>query len=396
MDVNHQATTEIGLLSFRGLCSLEVQHLSLVAAFEGEAYRALLLQRIHNILTEEFPSSTIEFAALDPAFYIWFNETAALVEAQLRKALARLSNEAIVSFCCGLLYDDAPIKRQDALLKATLARSAARKAGLDYLFYDQISLDFEAGLRGWAGLSQAMAENRILLCAQEIRSSSPKGLVRQFEVLIVVMDAKGRALPLEQLLSHVERHGGIAKLDRWLLRRVIIGYGAALAQNPHISLSLNVSGQTITRRGFCSFLLGLLQESGVAAKQLQIEITETSQIHDIEIARENVTALREAGIDVAIDDFGAAFSGPFYLARLPVNVVKIDGALVSLLSAPSEVLRVTTIMRSMVAMCHDLGVSLVAEYVESPEIADFLRDLGVDKLQGFALARPIPLNVVFA
>lgn len=382
-----------------GLCSLEVVHLDVYAALHGEERLASFLQRLSATLRREFPSAVVEFSALEHGYRIWFDHALDFAQTRLQAALSLVRRELCIGFVCGFTVFEKGLHKEEAILQASLARRSARQEGRSFLTYEQLGLKYEAGLRGWASLRTAMSEDRIYLQAQEIKSVIPvmgvSGYKRQFEVLMQMVDDQGQILPLDQVLFHAERDGMIANLDSWLLRRVLVGYGKALLRAPEISLSLNVSGMSISQKDFWPYLQGLLEQSCVRPEQLQIEITETAQIADMACARDNVMAMRKAGLDVALDDFGAAYSGSIYLAALPVNVIKLDGALVSKLIDPIEGARSLIILRAMVETARALSITVVAEYVSCHEIEMILRQLGVDKLQGFALGKPLPLNQVF-
>lgn len=125
----------------------------------------------------------------------------------------------------------------------------------------------------------------------------------------------------------------------------------------------------------------------MAPTELTLEITEDLVIEDLQRARDVLERLRESGIRVSIDDFGSGFSGLYYLRELPVDEVKLDQRFVMPIADDD---RAASIVRAVIDLAHDLGVTCVAEGVETVEIADQLRAYGCDLAQGYLFSRPVP------
>ena len=114
-------------------------------------------------------------------------------------------------------------------------------------------------------------------------------------------------------------------------------------------------------------MLDALQRAGLAAERLQAEVTETSLLVDFENARSNLTALKNAGATIVLDDFGAGFASLGYLREISFDQIKLDGGLVTAAEHSSDGKR---LLRAVVGLCEILGVSTVAEHVESKELLD--------------------------
>jgi len=137
-------------------------------------------------------------------------------------------------------------------------------------------------------------------------------------------------------------------------------------------------------------ILAALQRFDVDPHALILEITETSAVADVALAREFAERMAALGCRFALDDFGAGFGSFYYLKHLIFDYVKIDGEFVAHVHR-SSVDR--TIVRSIVGIARDLGKQTVAEFVSDPEIFDVVRAEGVDYAQGFLIGKPVPMDV---
>jgi EAL domain-containing protein (putative c-di-GMP-specific phosphodiesterase class I) len=174
----------------------------------------------------------------------------------------------------------------------------------------------------------------------------------------------------------------IETLDRAVAEEVV----GRLQTDPHgdLRLAVNVSGRTMTSPAFFATLAGLL-DKGKGAGRLMLEITESAAIDDLAMAERHIKAMRGLGVQFCLDDFGAGAASYAYLHQLSVDVVKIDGSYVRELAASG---RGDTMIRHMASLCHELGVTVVAEMVETQAVEDILRRAGVDYAQGWLYGQP--------
>ena len=151
----------------------------------------------------------------------------------------------------------------------------------------------------------------------------------------------------------------------------------------------SVSAFQFSREDFASTVLAILEEAGLPASLLELELTETAVVRDIAEMAPKIEALRQLGIRVAIDDFGSGYSSFSYLEQLPVASVKIDRSFIkSLDSAP----RARSVVKGMVTLAHSIGLRVVVEGVETSAQLDALFGSGADDVQGFLLGRPAPVE----
>jgi EAL domain-containing protein (putative c-di-GMP-specific phosphodiesterase class I) len=197
----------------------------------------------------------------------------------------------------------------------------------------------------------------------------------------------------EKFFSAAERYQLAPAIDRWVVRRVLQTlkpHATELARRG-VNFAVNISGQSLGDAEFCAFLEGALRESGLPASLLSFELTETAAVANIVRAETLMRRLRELGFDVALDDFGRGLSSLTYLKTLPVTCLKIDGSFVRDVVGDD---RSQAMLSAIVRLAQAMGLTTVAECVESDQIRDIIRRLGVDLGQGFSLGRPAPLEKV--
>lgn len=156
-------------------------------------------------------------------------------------------------------------------------------------------------------------------------------------------------------------------------------------------LSFNLSAIQVCSTGSARTILKALHRTGLNPERLQVEVTETALLADFQRARANLTELRKAGATIVLDDFGAGFASIGYLRELRFDQIKLDGGLVTAAQHSSDGKR---LLQAVVGLCQILGVSTVAEHVESAGVLQLVTDLGCDAGQGFWLMPPISADAI--
>jgi EAL domain-containing protein (putative c-di-GMP-specific phosphodiesterase class I) len=161
---------------------------------------------------------------------------------------------------------------------------------------------------------------------------------------------------------------------------------AASPATAHFTLAVNVSVRQFLQPDFVDETLAIVRESGVNPTRLKLELTETLMIEGVEETIGKMRALREHGICFSLDDFGTGYSSLSYLKRLPLDQLKIDQSFVrDVLDDPND----ASIARSVVALGKSLGLSIIAEGVETEAQRTFLAGIGCDHWQGYLFSRPV-------
>jgi diguanylate cyclase len=182
-----------------------------------------------------------------------------------------------------------------------------------------------------------------------------------------------------------EQTGLIGSIGSWALHRGCSTAAEWLRADPNAPvMSINVSTNQICD-AFTQQLEGALELTGLPARQLELEITETSLIQNIERAAKYLTAWKRMGVGIALDDFGTGYSSLGYLSKLPIDRLKIDGSLIRGMTVES---RVCTIVRTIISLGKELGYTVLAEGVETERQLGMLDSLGCEQAQGFLLSPP--------
>jgi diguanylate cyclase (GGDEF)-like protein/PAS domain S-box-containing protein len=195
----------------------------------------------------------------------------------------------------------------------------------------------------------------------------------------------------DRFIPIAEESGLILPLGEWVLTRAVQllddWRGTALS---HLRLAVNLSARQCHGSGLLPLLDRLLADSGVDASRLELEITESAAMQDPERSRHLLRELRRRGITVAIDDFGTGYSSLSYLKLFELDRIKIDRTFVKdIESDPND----AVIVAATIGLAHELGLSVVAEGVETEAQAAFLRSKGCEEAQGYLFARPMPQDV---
>jgi EAL domain-containing protein (putative c-di-GMP-specific phosphodiesterase class I) len=191
-----------------------------------------------------------------------------------------------------------------------------------------------------------------------------------------------------------ESTGLIRELGHWVLRTAC-AQGRAWADAGHgdLRIAVNLSAVEFMSDNLLSNVRGALAESGLQPEQLELEITESAIMADMEKAIATMQGLREIGVRLALDDFGTGFSSLAYLKRFPVQALKIDRSFVKEILFSAEDAAIAT---AVISLGQSLKLEVIAEGVEEPAQADHLRLAGCDCAQGFFFGRPVPPADFFA
>lgn len=201
---------------------------------------------------------------------------------------------------------------------------------------------------------------------------------------------RGLVAPAE-FIGHAEQTGMIIPIGQWVLEQAVRQL-RCWNDEPlfaGIGLAVNISQKQFRQASFVADTLALLAEHGIDARRLDLEITETLIVQDLEDLQHKMSALAERGVRFSLDDFGTGFSSLSHLKRLPLDTLKIDRSFICdvLTDSSSE-----TIVRTVIGLGQSLGMTVIAEGVESEAQQQFLLSNGCTQFQGYLFSKPLPLQ----
>jgi len=308
------------------------------------------------------------------------------VRRSLRSPMKIAGKEIILTGSIGIaVYDGQQETAQDLLREGGLAMYRAKRAGTD-----RIEL-FKASMRGEkddrvvleSDLRRAIERKEIRIYYQPIVRLSTSELAG-FEALIRWEHPQhGQMFPSE-FVPIAEESDLINVLGKHVLQQAVQDAAIWQKKLPRtvdpLFVSVNISSRELLRQNLAQEVRAILRQQLIEDGCLRLEVTESLVMENPERAAEILTWLKEAGAGLSLDDFGTGYSSLSYLQRFPFDTIKIDKTLIQDDSADE---REAIIVRSVVALAHELGRSVVAEGVETPEMAAFLRELGCEQAQGF-------------
>ena len=256
-----------------------------------------------------------------------------------------------------------------------------------YRYYtDAMAVANKARFEIETGLRRALDQGEFLLHYQPM-ACCPSGRVIGVEALIRWQHPTKGMIPPDVFIPVAEDIGLIEAVGAWVLGRACAQARAWQDQGLPVRMSVNLSGQQISRGALVPLVQSALQESGLPPEMLELEITEGHIMDHVEQCIETLEGLRDLGVTLAIDDFGTGYSSLSYLKRLPVDRLKIDRSFVE--GIPDDADDVA-IVSTIVAMAQQLGLKVIAEGVETEAQLGHLRAHGCDEYQGYFLSRPTP------
>ena len=196
----------------------------------------------------------------------------------------------------------------------------------------------------------------------------------------------GRIAPAS-FISLAEEMGLIIPIGDWVLRTACAQARAwQLAGHGPLRLAVNLSARQFKQKNLLQAVAQALAETGLAAAQLELELTESMVMHDVEQATAIMRKLKALGVQLSIDDFGTGYSSLAYLRHFPIDVLKIDKTFVSDITHSDDD---AAIVRAIISLAHSLRLKVIAEGVETAQQLAFLRQHGCDQMQGYLFSRPL-------
>jgi EAL domain-containing protein (putative c-di-GMP-specific phosphodiesterase class I) len=240
-------------------------------------------------------------------------------------------------------------------------------------------------------LQEALHESKFNLSTQPIiATGSGTASGPAVEVLIRMPDENGRVANSADFLRSAERYQLMPQIDRWVINAVLAAINSGeikLATNR--SCAINISAQTLGDEGFLTFVVDALDHSGVVPGSICFEVTESAISTNVQYAQRFIEVLHGIGCEFSLDDFGSGLGAFSSLKHLPIDYLKIDGTYTRDL-ATDQVNR--EMVTAMITLARTMDFRVVAEQVEEQEDFDWLREVGIDYVQGNFIDAPAPLG----
>ncbi len=298
-----------------------------------------------------------------------------------------------LSLSAGLAIYPSDGRDGDTLLRnAEAAFGRAKADGESYVFYEpSLNAKVAERLRLESRLKRALGAGEFVLHYQP-KIAFDSGRITGAEALIRWRDPEDGLVQPLNFVPLLEETGLIAEVGMWVIREAFAALrGWRAAGLGALRVAVNVSAVQLARRDFVERVRAVARgyrESGkLDPGGVDIEITESVLLRDIEAGIETLNLLRAIDIGIAIDDFGTGYSSFGYLARLPVNAIKIDRSFIMASSAEATGKSIVT---AIISLAHSLGLKAIAEGVETIEQAAWLAARGCDEMQGYLVSPPVP------
>ena len=316
-------------------------------------------------------------------------QLATRIIASLRKPFTTGGRELMVTSSVGIaLYPNDGETADDLTKNADTAMYRAKDLGRNnyQLYTDAMNAESVERLTMESYLRQAIERDEFSLNYQvkvDLVSNRTTGV----EALLRWNNHELGPVTPDRFIPLAEANGMILPIGDWVLREACRQARAWVEQGlDDITMAVNVSSRQLHQNDLDDVVLKILEETGLAAERLEIELTESMLMEHIEEVGPKLHRLRDLGIRIGIDDFGTGYSSLAYLKRLPIDTLKID---ISFIRDIPDDADDAEIVAAIIAMAHRLDLRVVAEGVENEEQVRFLRALGCNQIQGYLVGRPL-------
>jgi diguanylate cyclase (GGDEF)-like protein len=402
-----QQISEVTLNTPSCLAFMDMDRFKLVNDMFGHASGDSVLLEIANRLRLAAPETADLARVGGDEFVLLFKDCSSLeAKAICARILAEVNEKPFsvgekqfsVVASIGLIALTASLSPSFAVSAADRAcADAKRQGGNRVVVYGEADRELQnhvAEMDMVSKIHSSLPVDRMRMVLQPIVSLQAPFASLSYESLLRVIDDDGRLGPPAALIQAAERHGFVSRLDRWVLNTMVDWLNAHPEHRERLNYcAINLSGASLNDERFLADVLAIVRANPEAAKRMCFEITETVALYDLKNTCRFVDAVRSFGSKVALDDFGAGYTSFNYLKSLQADLVKIDGTFVKTLDTDRSNYAIT---RTIVDLTHEMGMSCVAEWAENAQVVEMLAQMGVDYGQGWALAKPLPMDSLLA
>lgn len=378
---------------------LDIDRFKLIIDTLGHTYGDMLLKvvadRIKNCLRQGDTVARLggdSFLILLPE--LMREDVAAIVAQKLAKVFSRPfmlgEHEVFVSVSIGIALYPTDGEAAESLVKhADSAMHHAKElGGNNYQFFTN-SLNLRANDRLFVenGLRIAMEREDFVLYYQpqvDLRT----GKIVSAEALIRWQFPEKGLIPPGQFIPVAEETGLILAIGEWVLRKACSQVKSWQTFGcPQVRIAINLSAKQFKQPNLVTVIAKILAETGFDPNYLELEITESIMVENLELTVSTLQSLKNMGIRISIDDFGTGFSSLSYLSRLPIDTLKIDQSFIKEIDTNQKGAEIAS---SIIGLAHNLKLNVIAEGVETRVELEFLRKNACDQIQGYLFSKPVP------
>jgi diguanylate cyclase (GGDEF)-like protein/PAS domain S-box-containing protein len=311
---------------------------------------------------------------------------------ELKDPFVMEQREIFITSSIGIVLDFSPYQTAEDLVRdADIAMYQAKASGrANYaLFAPQMRLKVVERMNLSNDLRRALEYQELLLYYQPIVALD-RLTIESFEVLLRWQHPSLGMVSPDQFIPIAEETGLIVPIGQWLLQtacRQLASWRRDISSAQDLRVSVNLSVRQLQSQDLMVQLDQILQDSGLPANALTLEITESVLVKNFGMTNQLLSQVQRQGINISIDDFGTGYSSLSYLHRLPVDALKIDRTFVSHMGQDAKN---QTIAESIIALSNVLGLNAIAEGIETAEQLHWLQDHGCEYGQGYLFSRPVP------
>lgn len=386
------------------MCYVDLDQFKIVNDTSGHAAGDILLKHISLILQKGVDEKDVVARLGGDEFGILFlGKTIAQAEKIANKILRSIQEYRFTYdgkiFVIGASMGMVPMGREccslvDIISAADAACYQAKEKGRNCIHIaskDDKRMQERRGEMQWlAKLTHALEKELFELYAQPIHPLQHEAeSITHYEVLVRLNDEGNMISPMA-FIPPAERYGLMTKIDRWVIENAFEAYTQIQERSGRLCrFSINLSGTSLNDEGLIGFIEQLFERYHVPYSSICFEVTETAAVSNLNVALHFINTMRQLGCKFSLDDFGSGLSSFSYLQNIPVDYLKIDGAIVRDIDV-NEVNR--AMVKSINEISHAMGMKTICEFIENGVVESELQKMGVDYAQGYYYAKPMPIK----
>jgi diguanylate cyclase (GGDEF)-like protein len=386
------------------LCAVGIDDFKVINDSFGHDAGDRILKKLASRLSNQLGAEKL-ISRVGDEFYFYLSQSDSKegINKKLNKLLSHINSDYFIKdniiylkSSMGIsVYPDDSRKINQMLKNASLAMHSVKKNSSDKMAFYTVNIDRSISEKKKLENQLAAAlKNEEFILHYQCFNDGQSGEVVGFETLIRWQHPKKGLIPPGVFIPLAEENGFIKEIGNWVLEKACREIKELNDRfDSDYYLSVNVSPEQFIARDFIRTVKAALNQSGLKAQNLELEITERTTVENIDYTIELLAQLKQLGVKTAIDDFGTGYSSLNYIKEFAINTLKIDK---SFIDDFLDNLNNRAIVNTIITLAHNLNLSVVAEGVESKEQAEQLKEAGCDIIQGYFYSRPAPLTEIRA